>query len=86
MVTLAEGISEALDDHGCAILHGVLSPADCDSLEQMYSQDDRFRSRVVMASHGFGRGEYKYFAYPLPDLIARLRTTLYTPLAEIANR
>jgi hypothetical protein len=86
MVTLAQGISEALDDHGCALLPSALSPAECQSLIQMYPDDDRFRSRVVMARHGFGRGEYKYFAYPLPDLVSRLRITLYPPLAEIANR
>src|SRR5262249_48894845 len=64
----------------------VLSPAECKSLVGMYEEEERFRSRIVMARHGFGRGEYKYFGYPLPELIARLRMTLYPPLAEIANR
>ncbi len=79
-------ITEDLDAYGCAVIEDVLSRKDCMTLARRYSDDGLFRSRVVMARHGFGRGEYKYFAYPLPDLVARLRTALYPPLAEIANR
>ena len=75
-----------LDGQGCAVLKGLLAPADCRALAAMYADDSRFRSRVVMSRHGFGRGEYRYFAYPLPDPIAELRPALYTRLAGIANR
>jgi hypothetical protein len=80
------GISTDLDAHGWALFEKLLTPADCDAIAAMYSDDSRFRSHIVMARHGFGRGEYKYFAYPLPETIATLRTTLYTELAPIANR
>ena len=75
-----------LDVHGCAIVGPVLSRRDCRAIAGLYDSDAPFRSRVVMARHGFGRGEYKYFAYPLPEKIAELRTALYPKLAEIANR
>jgi hypothetical protein len=75
-----------LDAHGCAVVHAVLSPQECVALAEMYAADELFRSRIVMARHGFGRGEYKYFAYPLPDVVASLRQALYPPLASIANR
>ena len=75
-----------LDAHGNAILPALLTPAQCIGLSDAYDHDDRYRSRIVMARHGFGRGEYKYFRYPLPDLLARLRGALYTQLAPIANR
>src|SRR5689334_3292741 len=78
--------AESLDAYGCAVLPSLISPAECGVLASLYSDDSRFRSRVVMARHGFGRGEYKYFAYPLPKQIAGLRTTLYPTLAEIGNR
>jgi uncharacterized protein len=75
-----------LDAQGCAVVERLLTPTECAALAGMYSDDDRFRSRVVMARHGFGRGEYKYFSYPLPPSIDALRTALYPPLATVANR
>jgi hypothetical protein len=79
-------IADDLAGQGCAVLDRLLSPAECRAMSSLYPEDDRFRSRIVMARHGFGRGEYKYFAYPLPDLIEGLRTALYPRLAPIANR
>jgi uncharacterized protein len=75
-----------LDAHGCAIVGPMLSRRDCRAIAGLYDSDAPFRSRVVMARHGFGRGEYKYFAYPLPEKIAELRSALYPKLADIANR
>jgi len=79
-------VGEELDSHGCAVLAGVLTADDCSALAKSYDDPTLFRSRVVMGQHGFGRGEYKYFTYPLPDLVAALRQALYPPLAAIANR
>jgi uncharacterized protein len=79
-------VSGELDAHGCAVIGPLLTARDCAALIEGYASEERFRSRVVMARHGFGRGEYKYFAYPLPDLVATLRAALYPPLAAIANR
>jgi hypothetical protein len=81
-----DSIERALDAQGHAVLPGVLTPAQCETLAALYSRADGFRSRIVMARHGFGRGEYKYFAYPLPPLLERLRHALYPRLAPIANR
>src|SRR6202789_325657 len=78
--------SRDLDAQGCAVLKDLLSPDECRALSALYPDDSRFRSRVVMGRHGFGRGEYKYFAYPLPDLIAELRPALYARLYGVANR
>jgi hypothetical protein len=81
-----EGVAESLDAQGSATLQGLISQDECKSLAGLYSEEVRFRSRVVMERHGFGRGEYKYFSYPLPQIIANLRAVLYTQLAPIANR
>jgi hypothetical protein len=75
-----------LDGQGCAVLKGLLSPDECRALAALYPEDTRFRSRIVMGRHGFGRGEYKYFSYPLPGLIAELRPALYARLTGVANR
>jgi hypothetical protein len=75
-----------LDTHGCAVVGPLLSPNECRAISDLYGADEPFRSRIVMARHGFGRGEYKYFAYPLPNMIAKLRVTLYPELARIASR
>ncbi|CAH0439764.1 2OG-Fe(II) oxygenase [Ralstonia pseudosolanacearum] len=79
-------VEDALNDAGNALLPGLLTSGACDALAALYPRDSLYRSRVVMARHGFGRGEYKYFAYPLPGLIEHLRTQLYPRLAPIANR
>jgi hypothetical protein len=79
-------IGADLDAHGCATTGALLTPQECGSLAGAYASDGLFRSRIIMARHGFGRGEYKYFAYPLPEPIAALRTALYPALAGIANR
>jgi hypothetical protein len=75
-----------LDSQGWAVLPQLLAPAECLQIAGLYEGGGRFRSKVVMARHGFGRGEYQYFAYPLPDLIEGLRGALYGHLAPIANR
>ena len=78
-------VATQLDSRGCAVLPQLLSVQSCRELVELYADDDRFRSRVVMSRHGFGRGEYKYLAYPLPQLVAGLRTELYPHLALVAN-
>ena len=75
-----------LDETGYALLLGLLPPEDCRALADLYGDEGLFRSRIVMARHGFGQGEYKYFAYPLPALLERLRQALYPRLAPIADR
>ena len=79
-------IGGRLDAHGCAVIAGILSDDQCALLTESYGDDALFRSRVVMGRHGFGRGEYKYFVYPLPGIAAALRATLYPKLAQIANQ
>jgi hypothetical protein len=79
-------IASDLDQYGCAVVPAVLAPAECRALAVSYTADEPFRSRVVMARHGFGRGEYKYFRYPLPGPVAGLRAEFYPRLAPIANR
>lgn len=78
--------ADALDTNGWAILPGLLDPITCEQVSTLYDAPEHFRSHVIMARHGFGRGEYRYFAYPLPDPVQDLRTGLYPPLAGIANR
>lgn len=79
-------IAADLDAYGCATTGKLLDADQCQKLIARYDETDLFRSRVVMARHGFGRGEYKYFDYPLPDLIGTLRAAFYPPLARVANR
>lgn len=79
-------ITESLDNYGCAIITSVLTQEECRSLAAMYGRDDIFRSRIIMARHGFGRGEYKYWSYPLPEIVQQLREELYPRLAAVANR
>jgi len=78
-------LSSHIDSDGCAVMPAILSPAECQTIAGLYDDDRHFRSRVVMARHGFGRGEYKYFDYPLPAIIGDLRTALYARLASLAN-
>jgi hypothetical protein len=79
-------MQDDLDAHGCAVLPRLLSAVDCAEIAAWYDEPARFRTTVAMARHGFGRGEYRYFAYPLPERVARLRSRLYPALAAIANR
>jgi hypothetical protein len=79
-------VSQDLDAQGSAMVGRLLSVDECQSISSLYQKDDIFRSHVVMEHHGFGRGEYKYFSYPLPGLIASLRTAVYPHLVPIANR
>ena len=81
-----ERVSQDLDADGNAIIKGILSSDQCDDIRALYEDRKLFRSEVIMERHGFGRGEYRYFKYPLPDLIASLRTSLYPHLVPIANR
>jgi hypothetical protein len=81
-----ERIASELDEHGCALTGRLLSAETCAQLAARYDDDASFRSRIVMARHGFGQGEYKYFAAPLPAPVADLRARFYPPLAGVANR
>ena len=78
-------VSTHLDGHGWAILKTLLTADECQRIAGLYEDDRRFRSHVVMARHGFGRGEYKYFAYPLPDIVTELCMAVYPRLVAIAN-
>ena len=92
MRAIAEGpadqlaLRSAVNTDGYAVVREVLSPRQCLQVASQYSSDSLFRSRVVMARHGFGRGEYKYFAYPLPDIVAELREALYQSVVDLANQ
>jgi uncharacterized protein len=81
-----ERVAACLDAQGNAVIERLLAPAQCTALAALYASPERFRSRVVMARHGYGRGEYQYFRYPLPEPVAALRTSLYPHLAAVANR
>ena len=81
-----EQIATELDSQGYAVIANLLTPTDCSHLISLYAESQRFRTRVVMSRHGFGRGEYQYFSYPLPDMVATLRASIYPRLAPIANR
>lgn len=79
-------LAAELDGFGCAVMEKLLSPQECRQIASLYADEKHFRSHIHMARHGFGKGEYRYFRYPLPDLIGGLRSALYPRLAEVANR
>jgi hypothetical protein len=81
-----DAIGAALDANGFAVMSGLLDADACGAITRLYPDDSRFRRRIRMAQHGYGRGEYKYFAAPLPDIVATMRTALYPALAAVANR
>jgi uncharacterized protein len=80
-----EALSQELSSYGCAVMKKFLSPEECREIARLYDDEVRFRSHIHMGRHGFGKGEYRYFKYPLPDLVGGLRTALYPRLAEVAN-
>jgi hypothetical protein len=80
-----QSLTGQLDAYGCAVLPALLSPQECQAVATLYPEERHFRSHVNMARHGFGRGEYRYFAYPLPESIDGLRAALYPQLAGVAN-
>ena len=80
-----QALAGELDNYGCAVLPKLLSPEECRSIAALYPDESHFRSHVHMARHGFGKGEYRYFKYRLPDLLGDLRTALYPYLAGVAN-
>jgi hypothetical protein len=80
-----DALAGELDTFGCAVLPKLLSAEECRSIAELYPDESHFRSHIHMARHGFGKGEYRYFKYPLPDLLGGLRTALYPRLADVAN-
>jgi len=80
-----EALSQELGGYGCAVMERLLSSEECREVAQLYNDEVHFRSHIYMGRHGFGRGEYRYFKYPLPDLVGGLRTALYPHLAKVAN-
>src|SRR5579864_8757403 len=78
-------IGADLDAFGCAVLPTLLTARECADIAALYSHEEHFRSHIHMARHGFGKGEYRYFKYPLPALIGELRTALYERVASFAN-
>jgi hypothetical protein len=81
-----EAVAADLSDRGVALARGLLNPQECAAIAQLYEREEGFRSRVVMARHGYGRGEYRYFSYPLPSAVQSLRAALYPRLVSTANR
>lgn len=81
-----ERLTGELDGQGYAIINGLLSPADCQAAEMMYRDPRHFRKKIDMGRYNFGEGEYKYFSYPLPELVAEMRSGLFPPLSQVANR
>lgn len=79
-------LTERLDSQGNALIAGLLAPSECQALIALYAQEQNFRNRIVMARHGFGQGEYQYFAYPLPSIVGQLRQAVYPHLVALANR
>jgi hypothetical protein len=80
-----KALAGELDSYGCAVLPKLLTPEECGDIAALYPDESHFRSHIIMARHGFGKGEYRYFKYPLPDLIGGVRTALYPRLAGVAN-
>jgi uncharacterized protein len=80
-----QSLAGELDSYGCAVLPKLLAPAECRTIAALYPDESHFRSHIHMARHGFGKGEYRYFKYPLPDLLGGLRTAFYPRLAGVAN-
>ena len=80
-----KGVHQDIERQGWAVINGLLNPLECRAFTDLYAQEAPFRSRIIMARHGFGQGEYRYFAYPLPPQLAQLRRELYTTLAALAN-
>jgi uncharacterized protein len=80
------GLTAELDSFGCAVLKRLVTPEECARIAALYPQEEHFRSHIHMARHGFGKGEYRYFRYPLPELLGGLRTALYPRLAVVANQ
>src|SRR5690242_11584468 len=80
-----DAVAAHLNAYGCAVLEGLLTPKECQSAAALYADDENFRSQIHMARHGFGKGEYKYFRYPLPALLNALRPALYTRVVSVAN-
>ena len=81
-----QALTGELDSFGCAVLKRLMTPQECARIAALYPQEEHFRSHIHMARHGFGKGEYRYFSYPLPELLGGLRTALYPRLADVANR
>lgn len=80
-----KALTRDLDSYGCAVLPKLLTPEECGDIAALYNDESHFRSHIIMARYGFGKGEYRYFRYPLPELVGDVRTALYPRLAGVAN-